>query len=101
MLNDILEILSVLVLATAGSIFYRLYSGRNERVFGLYDHRQQGIQLILWFAFLGLFINVVYPWLVAWDNDHYPFVVLPVLLTMLATILWILYPVRPQEELDY
>lgn len=101
MLNDILQVLSVLIFATSGAIFYRLYSGRNERIFGLYDHRLQGIQLILWFTFLGFFINVAYPWLVRWDGELYPFVVLPVLLTMLATILWILYPVRSQEELDY
>ena len=101
MLNDILQVLSVLVFATSGAIFYRLYSGRYERVFGLYDRQLQGIQLILWFAFLGFFINVAYPWLVGWDRELYPFVVLPVLLTMLATILWILYPVRSQEELDF
>lgn len=101
MINDILQILSVFAFATSGAIFYRLYSGRFERVFGLYNHQLQGIQLILWFTFLGFFVNVAYPWLVAWDSENYPFIVLPILLTMLATILWILYPVRPEGDLDY
>jgi len=101
MLNTILEIVSVLLTATAGAIFYRLYTGREQRTFGLHDEQKQGIQLILWFAFLGLFTNVLYPWLVRWDEEQYPFLVLPALLTMIACILWILYPVRPKEELEY
>ncbi len=100
MLDTILEVLSVLLTATAGAIFYHLYSGRGQRSFGLQDEQKQGIQLILWFAFLGLFTNVLYPWLVHWNESRYPFLVLPALLTMIASILWILYPVRSQEELN-
>lgn len=102
MLDKILLGLGLFLIIVAGGIFYHLYHSRTQRVLGIRDGKQQGIKLITWFTFLGLFINVLFPWLVNWDPDQYPFVVLPLLLTMVATMLWILYPIKgPDEEADY
>ena len=102
MLESILMILGVLFLAYATLLFISLYNDRENRVVGIRDSQLQGVQLMVWFAFLGLFINVIFPWFVSWDRDKYPLVVLPILLAMLATLFWIIYPVKnPQEEADY
>jgi len=102
MLDEVLLGTGFVLLIIAGVIFYRLYQSRQQRVMGIRDGKQQGIKLITWFTFLGLFINVLFPRLVMWDAERYPFIVLPLLLTMVATMLWILYPIkRDDEEADY
>lgn len=102
MLDQILLGIGLFLLVAAGGIFYHLYSSRTNRVLGIRDGKQQGIKLITWFTFLGFFINVLFPRLVNWDSRQYPFIVLPLLLTMVATMLWILYPVKGEdEEADY
>lgn len=102
MLDQILLGIGFFLLVVASGIFYHLYSSRTQRVLGIRDDKQQGIKLITWFTFLGLFINVLFPRLVLWDERQYPFVVLPLLLTMVATMLWILYPIKgDEEEADY
>lgn len=102
MLDEILLGTGFLLLVIAGGVFYHLYHSRKERVLGIRDGKQQGIKLITWFTFLGLFINVLFPRLVMWDEQRYPFVVLPLLLTMVGTMLWILYPIKEEgEEADY
>lgn len=102
MLDNILFSLGGLLLVSASSVFYHLYHSRTERVLGIRDGNNQGIKLITWFTFLGLFVNVLFPRLVNWNQERYPFIVLPLLLLMVGTMLWILYPYRTDdEEADY
>ncbi|HMO39452.1 MAG TPA: hypothetical protein PKC76_12885 [Saprospiraceae bacterium] len=88
----------VFVAATLGILLY-LYRTREQRQLGISPNgRLQGIQLIIWFACLGLLVNVALERLVELLGDQYVLVLLPTLLLMVATMLGILYWKVPQEK---
>lgn len=76
-----------------------LYRTREQRHLGISSNsRIQGIQLIVWFAFLGLLLNVILGRLVEMLGDNYVLVLLPTLLLMVATMLFIIFQKVPKEE---
>lgn len=86
------------LIAAIGILIY-LYRTSEQRNFGIAtDGRKQGIQLILWFTFLGLLVNVILERLVALLDKQYVLVLLPTLLLMVATMLLILFKKVPEEE---
>jgi len=100
MLITILYILAgVFTIATVVILLY-LYRTREERNLGISQnrHRQQGIQLILWFAFLAVLLNVLLERLVNLLGDRYVLVLLPTLLLMSSVMLAIIYQKKPEEE---
>lgn len=75
-----------------------LYRTRDQRRFGIgEDSRRQGLELILWFAFLAVLVNVILDRLVAWHRDNYVLVLLPILLLMVALMLATLYRKGKEE----
>jgi len=100
MLITILYILAgIFVIATVVILLY-LYRTREERNLGIshYRRRQQGIQLILWFAFLAVLLNVLLERLVNLLGDRYVLVLLPTLLLMSTIMLAIIYQKKAEGE---
>ncbi len=99
MLPTILYILAgTFVVATIAILSY-LYRTREQRNLGIAPNgRQQGMQLIAWFAFLAVLLNVLLERLVNLLGDQYVLVLLPTLLLMVATMLSILFRRVPEEE---
>ncbi len=88
----------VCTVAAVGILLY-LYYTREQRHLGLArDGRTQGIQLIIWFLFLGILVNVILRRLVEILGNEYVFVLLPILLLMVACMLFILYRKAPEEQ---
>lgn len=99
MIYTLLYSLAGVFLVAAIGILLHLYRTSEQRNFGVADDfNQQGIQLILWFAFLGVLLNVVLEQLVALLDKQYILVLLPTLLLMVATMLLILFKKAPQEN---
>lgn len=91
-------IAGVFLVATIALLAY-LYRTRAQRHLGISSNgRIQGIQLIVWFAFLGLLVNVILGRLVEMLGDNYVLVLLPTLLLMVATMLFIIFQKVPEEE---
>ena len=88
----------VFTLATIGTLLY-LYRTREQRNLGIAANgRLQGIQLIVWFAFLALLLNVLLERLVNLLGDRYVLVLLPTLLLMSVVMLGIIFQRVPEGE---
>lgn len=99
MTATILYSLAIVFSAAAAVIMFYLYRTSDQRNLGVANNgRQQGIQLIIWFAFLGLLLNVILERLVEILDENYVLVMLPTLLLMVATMLFILFQKVPKEE---
>lgn len=98
MIYTLLYSLAGVFLVAAIGILFHLYRTSGQRNFGIAaDSRKQGIQLILWFTFLGILVNVILERLVALLDRQYILVLLPTLLLMVATMLLILFKKETQE----
>lgn len=99
MIITVLYILAVAFsIATIGILLY-LYRTREQRKLGIATNtRLQGIQLIVWFAFLALLLNVLLERLVNLLGDRYVLVLLPTLLLMSVVMLGIIFQRVPEGE---
>lgn len=99
MITTLLYTIAGAFLVATIMILLHLYRTRAKRHLGIsHNGRIQGIQLVAWFAFLGLLVNVILGRLVEMLGDNYVLVLLPTLLLMVATMLFIIFQKVPEEE---